>query len=303
MDCVSVPSLRVLVGRTLRVVKRRQRALESRRLQLHLLLDLDKQRACTACHLPPPPPETGEHAVANARTEQDDAAAGQRRKALLDDVLLPLKRRKKEDDFVEVGKVGPSCHVRGHAPRGLSAFTNKTVSGCRIHALPRRRLYGHRRHKAKNWSLQPTCLLTMKQRERTQPTDEEWVDCALIFSRTGQSEMKKQEVDSDTGDGMMNAYSPYRCTADVRSWLAVMQDVLDLRTLCRHARCAPFLKLNTDIEAMLSQHPISLNDKVNFAAKILLDVIFSGLVLTPLKLGISRLRTRIQTLTLRLRSF
>ena len=37
------------------------------------------------------------------------------------------------------------------APRGLSAFTNKkTVSGGRTHALPRRRLYGHKRHKAKN---------------------------------------------------------------------------------------------------------------------------------------------------------
>ena len=36
------------------------------------------------------------------------------------------------------------------APRGLSAFTNKVVSGGRFNARLRRRMYDHRRHKAKN---------------------------------------------------------------------------------------------------------------------------------------------------------
>ena len=51
----------------------------------------------------------------------------------------------------------------------------------------------------------------------------------------------------------------------------------------------PIFEMNTDIEAMHTQHPISWNNDVNFAAKTLLDVVLPGLVLTPRKLGKTRL--------------
>ena len=71
---------------------------------------------------------------------------------------------------------------------------------------------------------------------------------------------------------------------------AVMQEVLDQHNLYSYTRCA-LSELNTDTEAMRTQHPISWYNKVNFPAKTLLDVILPSLVLTPRKLGTTRLWT------------
>ena len=158
---------------------------------------------------PKPAAENDEHAVANARTEQDDTTAGQWRRALLDDMPLSLKRRKHEDDPVGAEKLAQVImsvvlrtsrrdRLDEDALRGLSALTNKVVSGGCIHALPvavctirgdtrpRTDCPFHCSPRA------PAGLLTMKLRERLRKLTRNG-SVALSFTRTGQSEIKSKK--------------------------------------------------------------------------------------------------------------
>ena len=98
------------------------------------------------------------------------------------------------------------------ALRGLRTLTNKVVSEGRTHALPRRRMYDHRRHKANNRlsillsSSTGACQFVDDEIERkTQQMDEEWVGCSgpLVGD-------EKHEGRIDTWGGMVKMSLAYR---------------------------------------------------------------------------------------------
>ena len=68
-----------------------------------------------------------------------------------------------------------------------------------------------------------------------------------------------------------------------------MQEVLDQHNRYRYTRCALF-ELNTDIEAMRTQTSDVMEEPGEFSEKYF-HVFFPGLVLTPRKLGTTRLWT------------
>ena len=119
------------------------------------------------------------------------------------------------------------------------------MSGGCIHALPRRRLYDQRRHKAKNRlsiSLFATsaCRFVDDETERkTQKIDEEWVGCTFFYSDRPVGD-KKQDVYIDTWGGMTKASFPHQDIENVKAvfmeW-SQPQDVHQLITAGLSRKC------------------------------------------------------------------